>query len=619
MPRRYADLVGSFVTLALGVAIVAMMLLTLASSATAHGTGDDNDALVTTNALTGTAVGTTTFATVFVVASTFAFVVARRRRELALLRAVGATPRQVRGLVLREAFLVSVPAGLVGCVLGRLAAPWLVEWLGDRGLAPEWLTMRHAMWPLYTAFAVGVVVALSGAAVAARQAARVRPVEALRQAALDTPGASRVRLALGAVFLVAAVGYLVVTAIATPDEAIHRKHRTLAPMLVIPGIALLAPALIGPPLRALGRLTRGRGPVALELARSGVLALPRRAAATVAPVLMTVGLSASLLGGTETVEAAKVRDAERRMTAEYVVDGTAPASELRALPGVDVATPVATTVKLTPAASVWVELDVLAVDPREIATVMDIRVKAGSLADLTDDAIAVPDDWAQRTVGAVIPARTADGTERTLRIAAVLEQGIGTPALLTAAHAPPGARADTLVNVRAGTDQVAADQGVRAVAGRHAATVRTDAEWAAASQGDASDDRKRHAVYVVLGIAVLYAGVAIANTSAMSTADQAATWRALRLAGATRAQVLRTAAVEAALMLAMGVLLGALATAATLGPLWMATAQLAGPATPDLPWVAVGLTACAAAAIALPAALFAALRATGRTGAPTGA
>lgn len=603
--RRYADLAGSFTTLALGVAIVTSMLLTLASSATADGVGDDHDALVTTNALTGTAVGTAVFATAFVVASTFAFAVARRRRELALLRGIGATPGQVRGKVLREALLLSLPAGLLGCLLGRLATPELIRWLGEHELAPAWLTMRHVTWPYYTAFATGVVVALAGAAVAARQAARVRPVEALRTAAADDTESSRTRIVVGAVLLTSAVAYLGFTAVVTPDEAIHRKHRTLAPMLVIPGVALLAPALVGPPLRALGRITRGREPIALELARSGVLASPRRAAATVAPVLMTVALSVSLLGATDTVDAAKVRDAEQRITAELVVEGPVSADQLRAAaPGSTVVAPVATTVALTPADSIWVELDALAVDPGAIGTVMDLEVTAGSLADLTDDAIVVPDGWAQTTVGAVIPARMADGTERSLRIAAVVaERTGGTPALLTLSHAPLGAAPLTLVNLPDGDAGAAAGAAVRAVAAGSGATVRTDAEWARADVHGDSAERRRLAVYFVLGVAVLYAGVAIANTTAMSTADQAPVWRALRMAGATRAQVARTAALEAALMVGLGVLLGALAAAATLVPLWTAVTLLIGPGTVALPWGSVGLVVAACAAIAVPAAL----------------
>ncbi|MEU8136876.1 FtsX-like permease family protein [Streptodolium elevatio] len=603
--RRYADLAGSFATLALGVGIVTSMLLTLASSATADGVGDDNDALVTTNALTGTAVGTAVFATAFVVSSTFAFAVARRRRELALLRSVGATPGQVRGMVLREALVLSIPAGLLGCLLGRLATPGLIRWLGEHELAPAWLTMRHVTWPYYTAFATGVVVALAGATVAARQAARVRPVEALRTAAVDDARSSRTRIVVGAVMLVSAVAYLGFTAVVTPDEAIHRKHRTLAPMLVIPGIALLAPVLVGPPLRALGRVTRGREPVALELARSGVLASPRRTAATVAPVLMTVALSVSLLGATDTVDAAKVRDAEQRITAELVVEGPVSADELRAAaPGSTVVAPVATHVSLNAAASVWVELDALAVDPVAVGDVMDLKVTAGSLADLTDDAIVVPDDWAQTTVGAVVPVRMADGTQRSLRIAAVVEAGTGgTPVLLTPRHAPSAAAPLTFVDVPDGEAGATAAAAVRAVAARTGAVVRTDAEWARADVHGDSEDRRRLAVYFVLGVAVLYAGVAIANTTAMSTADQAPVWRALRMAGATRAQVARIAALEAALMVGLGVLLGVVAAAATLVPLWTAVTLLIGPGTVALPWGPASLVVAACAAIAVPAAL----------------
>ncbi|WP_436777771.1 FtsX-like permease family protein [Yinghuangia sp. YIM S09857] len=603
--RRYADLAGSFATLALGVAVVTSMLLTLASSATARGTGDDHDALVTTNALTGTAVGIAVFATGFVVASTFAFSVARRRRELALLRSVGATPGQVRRLVLREAFLLSVPAGLLGCFLGRSAAPELIDWLGEHELSPSWLTMRHVTWPYYTAFATGIAVALAGALVAARQAARVRPVEALRTAAVDDAESSRTRIVVGAVLLASAVAYLGFTAVVTPGEAIHRKHRTLAPMLVVPGVALLAPALVGPPLRALGRVTRGREPVALELARSGVLASPRRTAATVAPVLMTVALAVSLLGATDTVDAAKVRDAEQRITAELVVQGALPADELRVgEPDLAVVITIPTQVSLTPAAAKWVELDALAVDPATLATVMDLEITAGSLADLADDAIVVPDGWAQTTIGAVIPVRMADGTERSLRIAAVVAEGTGgTPALLTLGHAPPGAEPLTLVNRPDGEPGAQAEAAVRAAAARTGAAVHTAAEWARADVHGGTEERRRLAVYFVLGVALLYAGVAIANTTAMSTADQAPVWRALRMSGATRAQVARTAAVEATLMVVLGVLLGVLAAAATLVPLWTAIALLIGPGPVSLPWREAGAAVAACAAIAVPAAL----------------
>ncbi|MFC7648076.1 ABC transporter permease [Streptosporangium lutulentum] len=73
---------------------------------------------------------------IFVVASTFAFAVIQRRREIALLRAVGATPRQVRKMVRSEALLVGVLASAVGTALGLLGARLLADMLIEMGISP---------------------------------------------------------------------------------------------------------------------------------------------------------------------------------------------------------------------------------------------------------------------------------------------------------------------------------------------------------------------------------------------------------------------------------------------------------------------------------------------------
>lgn len=85
----------------------------------------DAEALMAVNALLGTAAGVTGFVSVFVVASTFAFAVALRRQEFGLLRTAGATPGQLRRLLLAEALAVGAAASAAGCVLGAQGAPWL--------------------------------------------------------------------------------------------------------------------------------------------------------------------------------------------------------------------------------------------------------------------------------------------------------------------------------------------------------------------------------------------------------------------------------------------------------------------------------------------------------------
>ena len=110
-------------------------------------TEQDAEALLTVNALLGTAAGITAFVSVFVVASTFAFAVALRRREFGLLRTAGATPGQLRRLLLTEAAVVGTLASAAGCALGRWGAPHLAQLLVDGGAAPSWFSIRPVAWP----------------------------------------------------------------------------------------------------------------------------------------------------------------------------------------------------------------------------------------------------------------------------------------------------------------------------------------------------------------------------------------------------------------------------------------------------------------------------------------
>ncbi|TDC09628.1 ABC transporter permease, partial [Streptomyces sp. 8K308] len=111
-----------------------------------------------------------TFVTVFVVSSSFAFTVAQRRREFGLLRAVGATPRQLRRLLYGEALTVGGLAAGVGAVLGLPLAPAMAGLLVDGGLEPAGFAVRFTWWVPAAAFALGLVVSLAGVWAASRRA-----------------------------------------------------------------------------------------------------------------------------------------------------------------------------------------------------------------------------------------------------------------------------------------------------------------------------------------------------------------------------------------------------------------------------------------------------------------
>lgn len=219
------------------------------------GSERDADALVGLNALLGTSGGVTAFVSVFVVASTFAFAVALRRREFGLLRTAGATPGQIRRLLLAEATALGVLASAAGCALGALGAPLLARTLVDGGLAPEWFTVGGPAWPFHAAFWTGVTVALAGAVAASRRAGKVGPTAALREADVDADTLPLGRAVLGTGLLLAGLGLLAWTYATEPSALLKRKTYTTLPMLLITGIALLSPLLVRP----VARLLRLRG------------------------------------------------------------------------------------------------------------------------------------------------------------------------------------------------------------------------------------------------------------------------------------------------------------------------------------------------------------------------
>ena len=142
----------------------------------------DRESLV---AIFGTMGGIAGFVALFVVAGTFALAIAQRRKETAVLRALGATPRQVRRLIATEALFVSLVAGALGLLAGRPLANALVDLLAGHGDVPAGFEPGHSWIPLVAALGMGVGIAQLAVVAAARRAGKVRPAEALREVAIE--------------------------------------------------------------------------------------------------------------------------------------------------------------------------------------------------------------------------------------------------------------------------------------------------------------------------------------------------------------------------------------------------------------------------------------------------
>ncbi|MFC8532411.1 FtsX-like permease family protein [Streptomyces sp. NPDC057249] len=564
----------------------------------------DAEALVSVNALLGTAAGITTFVSVFVVASTFSFAVAQRRREFGLLRMAGATPGQVRRLVYAEAALVGALASAAGCRLGLSGAPRLASWMVRQGLAPAWFAIGDLNWPLHTAFWTGLAVALAGAVAAAHRAGRVRPAEALREAAVDSGTMPPVRVVLGAAVLLTGAVLVVLGLVQDPAGLLKRKTYTTQPMLLITGCALFAPVLVRPAIRLLAwlpaRLPGATGLLVRENASAGL----RRTAAVAAPVLVTVALAASLMGTKATIDAAKAAEARGQVTADFVAeDERAGVSEeftdrARRLPGVRVSASRATSVTVLEEGTALIRSDARAVDPADFAAVSALPVVAGRFADLDDRSIVVNEEWETHEVGSRVRVRLGDGREVTLRVAAVLAVGTGDNGVYLTPRNAAGAPVDRVgIAVRAGADRQAVERGLRA-AGRATGTeVLTREEWAAIPGPGGGSTRT--GLLMILAIALVYTGITLANTQVMATADRVRDFTVLRLAGATEAQVLRLAGAEALAVVAVGAVLGAAVAALNLLGVRAALGRLDVPAVVVVPWEAVGLVVAVSAALAV--------------------
>ncbi|MFI1991667.1 FtsX-like permease family protein [Actinoplanes sp. NPDC020271] len=556
----------------------------------------DREALTAMNALLGTAGGVTAFVSVFVVASTFAFAVAQRRQEIGLLRTAGATSGQIRLMIFAEAGVVGVLGSAAGCALATRGASLLARLLVSQRLAPGWFTIGTQHWPYHVAFWTGVAVALTGVAVATVRAGRVGPLEALREAAADTTVMTAGRWVSGAGLLIAGLGLLGWRLVSDPGEALHRKTYVTQPMLLICAVALLAPMLVRPLTRLIARLPGATGVLVRENVSTGV----RRTAAVAAPVLVTVALAGSLLGTTATIDRAKARELSTQVAADLIVHGDdRDAATIRALPGTRVMTSADTAVYTLEEGVALVRSQATAVDPATLTAVRHLPVTAGRLGDLDDDGIVVNEEWAVHTVGDRVDVWLGDGTPRSLRIVAVLATGTGSNGVYVTARNSGRAPVDRLEVV---TGDAAA---VRAALRDSGARVSSRDQWLA-EQRPAGNRQTRAGYFVVLGLALIYTGIAVATTTLAATADRTRDLAVLRLAGATRAQVLLVVAAETLTVVAVGTVLGMIVTLVNLGGVWAALATLSVWSWIVLPWPALVAAPAACAVVALIAALLAA-------------
>ncbi|MFG2719188.1 FtsX-like permease family protein [Streptomyces sp. NPDC048416] len=227
------------------------------------------------------------YMSIFVIASTMGTAITQQHRELALVRAVGARPRQVRRAVVVQAVAAAAPAAVCGFLLGGalLGRVWLTG-LRDHGLVPAEVTYRFTWWALVVALAVAVVTSALAGFLAALRFSLLRPARALDEASAGRRGLGRVRPALGVLAVAGGAALSVSLALQSSDDAAQASFLVL--LLFCVGAGLLGPKVVGPAARLVSAPARRFGGSA-RLAMLNVRSQPRRFSAAVVPLVLVTG------------------------------------------------------------------------------------------------------------------------------------------------------------------------------------------------------------------------------------------------------------------------------------------------------------------------------------------
>ncbi len=505
------------------------------------------------------------FVGAFIIFNTFAIIVAQRTRELALLRAIGATGRQVTASVLTEAGLTGLAASAVGVVAGLGVAVGLQGLLKAFGIDLPATGTQVLPRTIVVSLVTGTLVTLVAAIGPARHAARVAPVEALREAdpGAETPGGRR-RTLLGAALAASGLAALFGGLLGRPANAAAIVGAGAA--LVFLAVAMLSPLVARPLALGIGAPLAGITRVTGRLGRGNAMRSPRRTAATAAALMIGLGLVSFVSIVAASVKASVNATLERTLRADLILTsssfaGFSPqlAADLRRLPQVGVVS----EVRFGQARVGGGTVQVVGIDPATIERVVAVDVAAGSLRSLAAGGIMVDQTTADRhrwKVGATIATGFGATGTRSLPIVGIYRPnallGRYAVSLSTfAANAPDALDSAVLVDARPGVSPAAAHAAVvRAARAYPNVTVNDQASYR--RQQAAQIDRLLALITALLMLSVAIAFLGIVNTLGLSVLERSREIGLLRAVGMTRRQVRGMVRAESIIVAVFGALLG---------------------------------------------------------------
>ncbi|ANN14403.1 ABC transporter permease [Amycolatopsis orientalis] len=565
--------------------------------------------------------GLSVMVAMFVVASTLSLSTQQRSRELALMRAIGTTPRQLRRMVLGEALAVGLLATALAAAFGPFLGEWLFGQLVENGVVPQVLRFYQGWLPSVVGAGAAILAVFIAAFVAGRRAGKIRPTEALAEAAVTRRWLTPTRFVLAALCFGGGTALAIVTvAVMTGPIAASTAGPAvilwaLGVAMITPGVAKVMTALLQWPMRLLGGIDAR---LAVLNTRAGIV----RAAGAVTPIMLAVGIATANIYLQTTQQELANQAFTEDVRADAVLGaphgtGLSPdlVQRIQSVPGVAGASEYVTS-------SVFMEVPYERSDDGRPAigltaagagATTDTKVTQGDLKALTGATIALPDVYAKdfgRGIGDTLSLRLGDGAKVDVKVVALTDQRPGfesmlLPASLLAPHTTAGLAQQMLVRAAPGVDPAVLTERLReATAGQPVSVGDRDALVAAHAKDQAVGAWVN---YLMVGMIIAYTVISVANTLVMATMRRRREFGLQRLTGSTRAQVLRMAGFEGGLVALIGIVLGTVVSAGAIVPFCLVAADSLLPMGSPLIYLSIiGI----AAALALAATLVPAWAAT---------
>ncbi len=560
--------------------------------------------------------GIALFVGTFIIANTFTMLVAQRTKELALLRAVGASRRQVTRSVLIEALVVGTVAAVTGLVAGIGIGAGLRSLMGSLGQTMPDGPLVVTPGTVGAALVVGVLVTMLAAWLPGRRAAKIPPVAAMSSVhATATTRSLVLRNTIGSLFTAAGVA-VVLAATTMDDTSSAQAPMGLGAVLIVIGVFVLTPLLSRPLIAAAAPVLRVFG-ISGKLARQNAVRNPRRTAATASALMIGLTLITGMTVMASGLQSAIDKMAASSIKADYVVsmangNGLSPDVEkkLAAAGGVT---------ETSPLRNAPVRLDgdteyLTGVTGSALGKLTDLPVEDGAFEVgggrvVVDDTTAKSHGW---RAGSDFTVAYEDGEKQELTVAGIYQgndmfSGIMLDLGTLAPHQSDPADMVVMVKTSAGASDAAKDGLEKALGDNPAIKVQ--------DKQDLSDEIAQmftmmlNMLYGLLAMAVIVAVLGVVNTLAMSVFERQQEIGMLRAIGLDRVGIKRMVRLESLVISLFGAVLGiglgvffGWAAGELLGTK-MATYELV------LPWDRIGVFLLLAAAVGVLAALWPARRA----------